>query len=115
MNFSIPAGLTRLMARPLQGGLTLTPLLLLALLTLTMPSAFAENSSAPQRGHITGKSVLAGALSLIVWPGIGQAVNDNPGKKVGTHALLGLFPPYRFWSGYDGLVDRQGGYWNGKI
>ena len=67
------------------------------------------------RGHITGRSVAAGALSLIIWPGIGQAVNSQPGKKVATHAIIGLFPPYRFWSGYDALFDRQGGYWEGRI
>ena len=74
-----------------------------------------QNSQTPQSGHITGKSVAAGALSLLVWPGIGQAINDNAGKKVGTHAVLGLLPPYRIWSGYDALVDRKGGYWKGKI
>lgn len=67
------------------------------------------------RGHITGRSVAAGALSFIIWPGIGQAVNSQPGKKVATHAIIGLFPPYRFWSGYDALFDRQGGYWEGRI
>jgi hypothetical protein len=67
------------------------------------------------RGHITGRSVAAGALSLIIWPGIGQAVNSQPGKKVATHAIIGLFPPYRFWSAYDALFDRQGGYWEGRI
>jgi hypothetical protein len=66
-------------------------------------------------GHISGRSVAAGALSLIIWPGIGQAVNSQPSKKVATHAIIGLFPPYRFWSGYDALFDRQGGYWEGRI
>jgi hypothetical protein len=74
-----------------------------------------QNTQAPHSGKITGKSVAAGALSLLVWPGIGQAINDNAGKKVGTHAVLGLLPPYRIWSGYDALVDRKGGYWKGKI
>lgn len=73
---------------------------------LAAPASHAE---------ITGKSVLAGALSLIIWPGIGQAVNDNAGKKVVTHAVVGLLPPFRFWSGYDALVTRQGGYWEGRI
>lgn len=68
-----------------------------------------------KKDGITGKSVLAGVLSLLIWPGIGQAVNDQPGKKVTTHAIVGLLPPFRFWSGYDALVDRNGGYWEGKI
>jgi hypothetical protein len=71
--------------------------------------------AAGTRGKISGRSVGACALSLIVWPGIGQAVNDNPGDKVATHAIIGLFPPYRFWSGYDALFDRQGGYWHNRI
>lgn len=64
---------------------------------------------------ITGKTVVAGALSLIVWPGIGQAINNQRGEKVLTHAVLGILPPYRFWSGYDALVDRDKGYWKGRI
>lgn len=74
-----------------------------------------EATDPPRSGSITGKSVAAGALSFFVWPGIGQAVNDNRGKKVATHAVLGLLPPYRFWSAYDALTNRQGGYWKGKI
>ena len=68
-----------------------------------------------QTNSITGKSVLAGVLSLIIWPGIGQAVNQDQGKKVVTHAIVGLLPPFRFWSGYDALVRRKGGYWEGKV
>jgi len=64
---------------------------------------------------VTGKSVLAGATSLIIWPGIGQAINGNKGDKVLTHALIGLFPPFRLWSGWDALVRRDGGYWHGRI
>lgn len=67
------------------------------------------------RGKVTGKTVFAGAVSLLIWPGLGQAINEDPGRKVGTHALLGLFPPYRLWSAYDAVVDRKGGYWHGKI
>ncbi len=78
-------------------------------------NSYADNCCPPETGRIHGKSVLAAVLSTLVWPGIGQAVNDNQGKKVGAHAVLGLLPPYRLWSGYDALVDRQGGYWNGKI
>lgn len=64
---------------------------------------------------ITGKSAGAGLLSLLIWPGIGQAVNDQPGKKIAWHAVIGIFPPFRFWSGYDALVKRDGGYLEGKI
>jgi hypothetical protein len=85
----------------------------MALGTLLVSTHVAE--AAGQRGKVTGRSVGAGALSLIIWPGIGQAVNDQPGKKVATHAIIGLLPPYRLWSAYDALFDRQGGYWEGKI
>ncbi len=77
--------------------------------------AFAENCCPPSKGEIRGKTVVSGLLSLLIWPGIGQAVNDTSGEKAVTHAVLGLLPPYRIWSGYDALVDRKGGYWNGKI
>jgi hypothetical protein len=66
-------------------------------------------------GEITGKTVGAGLLSLLIWPGIGQALNSTPGEKVATHAIIGILPPYRFWSGYDALVNRKGGYWKGRI
>ncbi len=81
----------------------------------TLPQAFADNCCPPSKGDIRGKTVVSGLLSLLIWPGIGQAVNDSSGKKVAAHAVLGLLPPYRIWSGYDALVDRKGGYWNGKI
>lgn len=86
-------------------------LMLVGAMTAVTPSAMAAGTT----HKITGKSVLAGALSLIIWPGIGQAVNGNPGDKVATHAVIGLFPPFRFWSGWDGLVNRTGGYWHGRI
>jgi hypothetical protein len=79
------------------------------------PTALAGNIDPPHDGKITLKTVGAGALSLIIWPGIGQAINSNSGGKVATHAIVGLLPPFRFWSAYDALVDRQGGYWDGKI
>jgi len=74
--------------------------------------AMAKGSAAD---NITPKTILAGALSFLVWPGIGQAVNDDKGEKVATHAVLGLTGVYRFWSCYDAVVDRKGGYWHGRI
>jgi len=82
-----------------------------SLLVALNPASAAEI----KKDGITGKTVLAGVLSLLIWPGIGQAVNDQPGKKVTSHAIVGILPPFRFWSGYDALVDRNGGYWEGKI
>jgi hypothetical protein len=76
------------------------------------PSTLADGGNTHT---ITGKSVLAGATSLIIWPGIGQAINGNKGDKVVTHAVIGLFPPFRFWSGWDALVRRDGGYWHNRI
>lgn len=73
------------------------------------------NDSGTKSGQITPKTIGAGALSLLIWPGIGQAVNNDRSEKVATHAVLGLIPVYRFWSGYDALVNRQGGYWQGRI
>ena len=80
---------------------------LLSVGVLAAPASYADS--------ITPKTVGAGALSLLIWPGIGQAVNSSPGDKVLTHALVGLFLPFRFWSGYDALVNRKGGYWGGRV
>ncbi|MBK8189762.1 MAG: hypothetical protein IPK79_04865 [Vampirovibrionales bacterium] len=88
---------------------------LLAMIATTTGAAIAENSDPPHSGKITGRSVAAGVLSFLIWPGIGQAVNSDRGRKVGTHAVAGLFPPFRFWSGYDALVNRKGGYWEGRL
>lgn len=91
-------------------------ILLLTILTLifTIPApAFAENTAV--HGKITGKTVCFGLASLIIWPGIGQYLNNNETKKNITHAIIGLFPPFRFWSGWDALIARQGGRWDGKI
>jgi hypothetical protein len=94
----------------------LISMVMVGTLVSAMPASLADgNTDPPRTGKITGRSVAAGVLSFLIWPGIGQAVNSNKGSKVGTHAVIGLFPPFRFWSGWDGLVDRQGGYWNGKI
>lgn len=89
-------------------------LLALSFLSLNTPS-FAKNPDPPRTGEISGRSVAAAALSFFAWPGIGQAVNNGKGEKVITHAVLGLTGVYRFWSAYDALVDRKGGYWKGRI
>ena len=75
--------------------------------------AYALNTAT--HGQMSGKTVIAGLLSLIVWPGIGQVVNKNPSGKNITHAIIGLFPPFRFWSGWDALIDRKGGRWDGRV
>lgn len=67
-------------------------------------------------GKVTPKSVGAGALSLIIWPGIGQLMNDEKNTdKVLVHAVLGLTGVFRIWSCYDGVVDRKGGVWENRI
>ena len=89
---------------------------LFALLILNLSSTcYAKNYDPPREGKISGKSVAAGALSFLVWPGIGQAVNNDSAQKCLAHAVIGIIPIYRFWSGYDALVDRKGGYWQGRI
>lgn len=81
------------------------------------PGVFAAkfSESNATRGEITGKSVVSGLCSFLIWPGIGQYVNDCETKKNVTHALLGITQIFRFWSGWDALVQRKGGYWDGKI
>ena len=88
-------------------------LLSLMILALSAPQALAVNTA--KHGEIKGKTVVAGLTSLLIWPGIGQYLNDNETKKNWTHAIIGLLPPFRLWSGWDALVDRQGGRWDGKI
>ena len=79
-----------------------------------MPShAYAANTAV--HGKITGKTVCYGLASLLIWPGIGQYLNDNEVKKNWTHAILGITQVFRLWSGWDALIARQGGRWDGKI
>ena len=66
-------------------------------------------------GKVSGRSVGAGLLSLIIWPGIGQAVNDCSYEKNVTHAVLGLTGIFRIWSCYDAVVDRKGGVWKNRL
>ena len=85
--------------------------ILLTMLAMATP-AFATEG---RPGDISGRSVGAAALSLLVWPGIGQLINENPKDKNITHAVLGLTGIFRFWSCYDALVDRTGGVWHNRI
>ena len=68
-----------------------------------------------QPGEVSGRSVGAAAVSLLIWPGLGQLINDNPKDKNITHAVLGLTGIFRFWSCYDAFVDRRGGVWHNRI
>lgn len=68
-----------------------------------------------RNGEITPKSIGAGALSLLIWPGIGQLMNDDSTEKSATHAVLGLTFVFRIWSCYDAVVDRHGGVWENRI
>lgn len=90
----------------------LAAIMLFAVIASTSP-AFAGTHGT--NGQVSGKSVGAGALSLIVWPGLGQILNGQSDKKVITHALLGLTGVFRFWSCYDAVVDRNGGVWKNRI
>ena len=88
--------------------------LVMALLVTMHPyQALAANTAV--HGKITGKTVIHGLASLLLWPGIGQYLNDNETKKNWTHALIAILPPFRFWSGWDAMINRQGGRWDGKI
>ena len=87
---------------------------ILALVITFVPApAFAVNTAT--HGDITGRSVVSGLVSFLIWPGLGQYLNKNETKKNVTHAVLGLTGVFRFWSGWDGLINRQGGRWDGKI
>ena len=98
------------------GGYSMKKLLSLvilgAVLSLGVP-AFAGTHGV--NGKVSGRSIGAGALSLLIWPGLGQAVNDQGYEKNVTHALLGLTGIFRIWSCYDAVVDRQGGVWKNRI
>ncbi len=93
---------------------SLAALVMMILFLGTLPSPVLADNTATH-GDITGKTVCFGLASLIIWPGIGQYLNNNETKKNWTHALIGLLPPFRFWSGWDALIARQGGRWDGKI
>ena len=85
--------------------------MLLTVLLLSANTSFAGG----RNGKVTPKSSGAGALSLLIWPGIGQLMNDEPAEKCGCHAILGLTGIFRIWSCYDAVVDRKGGVWENRI
>ncbi|MBI4430843.1 MAG: hypothetical protein HY587_03925 [Candidatus Omnitrophica bacterium] len=89
-------------------------LLVLQLFVSFAPSAvWAENTAV--HGDMTGKTFVHGLASLLIWPGVGQYLNDNKLEKNWTHAALGLTGIFRLWSGWDAMIDRKGGRWDGKI
>jgi len=90
----------------------LSALIMFCMLSLIAP-AFAGTHGV--NGKVSARSVGAGALSLLIWPGIGQAINDCSYEKNVTHAVLGLTGIFRFWSCYDAVVDRKGGVWRNRI
>lgn len=91
----------------------LSALVLLMILSMSAP-AFAKGTEG-HPGKVSGRSVGAGLVSLIIWPGLGQLINDNPVDKNVTHAVLGLTGVFRLWSCYDAFVDRTGGVWHNRI
>ncbi len=88
-------------------------LVLFAMLTISTP-AMAESTHGTD-GEVSGRSVGAAICSLLIWPGIGQAINKQNKEKNITHAVLGLTGVFRLWSFYDALVDRDGGVWHNRI
>ena len=90
-------------------------ILILTILTLVIGLQTPSFATTGQPGHVSGKSVGAAAVSLILWPGLGQLMLDNPVDKNVTHAVLGLTGIFRFWSAYDAFVDRRGGVWHNRI
>lgn len=85
---------------------------LLAILSLATPTMAGTHG---KDRKISGRSVGAAACSLLVWPGIGQAINEQSTEKNVTHAVLGLTGIFRIWSFYDALIDRNGGVWHNRI
>jgi len=90
----------------------LTLFALIAIMAMSTP-AFAGTHG--KDGKISGRSVGAAVCSLLVWPGIGQAINEQSTEKNVTHAVLGLTGVFRIWSFYDALIDREGGVWHNRI
>ena len=89
-------------------------LLVLIMLCISFTPAFAAKTEG-KPGEVSGLSVGAAAVSLLIWPGLGQLMLDNPKEKNITHAVLGLTGIFRIWSCYDAFVDRRGGVWHNRI
>ncbi len=90
-------------------------ILALLIVTILFTSIVKAAPTEGRPGKISGRSVGAAAVSLLIWPGLGQLINDNPLDKNVTHAVLGLTGIFRFWSCYDAFVDRKGGVWHNRI
>lgn len=88
-------------------------ILLIAILLISNTASAATTHG--RDGQVSGRSVGAAICSLLVWPGIGQAINRQSTEKNVTHAVLGLTGVFRFWSFYDAIIDRQGGVWHNRI
>lgn len=88
-------------------------IILSAMLSMFTP-VMAEGTHGTN-GEVSGRSVGAAVCSLLIWPGIGQAINKQSKEKNITHAVLGLTGVFRLWSFYDALVDRDGGVWHSRI
>ena len=85
---------------------------LLAILLMATPAMAGTHG---RDGKISGRSVGAAVCSLLIWPGIGQAINGQTTEKNVTHAVLGLTGVFRVWSFYDAIIDRDGGVWHNRI
>ncbi len=81
---------------------------------ITFQASYAEGTHGVD-GQVSGRSVGASICSLLIWPGIGQAINGQSAEKNVTHAVLGLTGIFRLWSFYDAIIDRQGGVWHNRI
>lgn len=86
----------------------------LALMLTSIAPVLAEATHGKD-GKVSGRSVGAAACSLLIWPGIGQAINKQSTEKNVTHAVLGLTGVFRIWSFYDAIIDRDGGVWHNRI
>ena len=71
---------------------------LFILLSLTVFSTPVFAGTHGRNVKVSARSIGAGALSLLIWPGIGQAINDQKFEKNATHAILGLTGIFRIWS-----------------
>lgn len=61
-------------------------LILLAMFSFVAPAFVTEG----RPGEVSGRSVGAAALSLFIWPGLGQLINENPKEKRSTLLLFAM-------------------------